>query len=347
MNNVTILGGGLSGLTTAYLLKQKGIKAQVLEARDRVGGRTYSVKSHNAVVDLGAAWIWPHHRNISQLVEQLGIETYPQYETGYSLFETPQEVQAFQPQGSNFPRRFTNGAQGVSLRLAQALDEGQVRLGARAIEVVKQDDHIEITLSNNETIKTKKLILAIPPRVIASTLTFTPDLPEALKNAQAKTHTWMGNSAKAIITFEEPFWREKQLSGFCFSHVGPLGELHDNSPDDASNGVIFGFFAGLGSFTGNAEERKNQVIAQLVRVYGAESENYIDYHDYAWWTDDLSSAANDRIPLRDHPMYGNPEFVKPYWEGSLYFSGAEIAVAQGGYLDGAVEAALRTVKCLC
>ena len=74
MNDVTILGGGLSGLTTAYLLKQKGIVAHVLEARNRVGGRTHSIKSGNAVVDLGAAWIWPHHRNISQLVQQLGIE---------------------------------------------------------------------------------------------------------------------------------------------------------------------------------------------------------------------------------------------------------------------------------
>ncbi len=347
MNEVTILGGGLSGLTTAYLLKQRGIKAQVLEARDRVGGRTHSVKSHNAVVDLGAAWIWPHHRNISQLVEQLGLETYPQYETGYSLFETPDQVQAFEPQGSNSPRRFVDGAQGVSLRLAQELGEGQVRLGARATGIAKQNDHIEITLSNNETIQSKKLILATPPRVIANTITFTPELPEQLKNAQAQTHTWMGNSAKAIITFDKPFWREKQLSGFCFSHVGPLGELHDNSPEDCSNGIIFGFFAGLGSFAGNAEERKEQVVQQLIKLYGPEAENYIDYQDYAWWLDDLSSATKDRVPLRDHPMYGNSEFLKAYWDERMYFSGAETAIAQGGYLDGAVEAALRVAKTVC
>ena len=344
MNDITIIGAGISGLTTAYLLKQTGIKAQILEARDRVGGRTHSVKSHNAVVDLGAAWIWPHHRNITQLAEQLGIETYPQYETGYSLFETPDQVQAFEPQGSNSPRRFVDGAQGVSWRLAQELDEGQVRVEARAAQITKQNESITITLTTGETIQTKKLILAIPPRVIANTITFTQDLPEALQNAQKQTHTWMGNSAKAIITFEKPFWREKQLSGFSFSHVGPLGELHDNSPEDCSNGVIFGFFAGMQSFIDNAEARKEQVIQQLIKLYGPEAENYIDYHDCAWWLDDLSSAANDRVPLRDHPIYGNPEFLKAYWDDGLYFSGAETAIAQGGYLDGAVEAALRIVQ---
>ena len=103
----------------------------------------------------------------------------------------------------------------------------------------------------------------------------------------------MGNSAKAIITFAEPFWRGKQLSGFSFSHVGPLGEIHDNSPDDASNGVLFGFFVGLQSFRANAGKRESEVIAQLVKLQGVEAKNYIDYHDYAWWQDKLSIAPND------------------------------------------------------
>ena len=36
---IAIIGGGLSGLYTAYLLQQQGIEATVYEARDRLGGR--------------------------------------------------------------------------------------------------------------------------------------------------------------------------------------------------------------------------------------------------------------------------------------------------------------------
>lgn len=345
MTDITIIGAGVSGLTTAYLLKQKGLNAQVLEARNRLGGRTLSPTSCGASLDLGAAWIWPHHQHISALVEELGIQTYPQYETGYSLYETQAELQAFQPQGSNFSQRFPKGTQAISLELADRL-QGQIRLETRVKRVIKGADLIDIHLETGEVTQTKKLIFAMPPRVIANTITFNPDLPESLVQAQQQTHTWMGNSAKALITYNTPFWRKKQLSGSGISYVGPLGELHDNSPADASKGVIKGFFAGMQGFAGSPEQRKQNVINQLSKLYGPEAQHPLAYQDYAWWQDELSSAPKDHVPLREHPQYGNPEFRKRYWEDRLLFAGAETAVQQGGYLDGAVEAAKRVVAML-
>jgi len=340
MTDVTILGAGLSGLSAAYFLKQKGIEAQVLEARGRVGGRTHSVKSHNAVLDLGAAWIWPHHYNITALVKDLGITPYAQHETGYNLFETPTEVQAFEPQATNYPQRLPKGTQEICLRLAEIL-VGQVRLNTRVIRLRQSKQSVQLTLTTGAVLGTQVLVIAVPPRVAAHTLTLIPALPETLQQAQQQTHTWMGNSAKALVTYERPFWRDRQLSGFAISYAGPLGELHDNSPEDASNGVIKGFFAGMKSYASNDEQRKQDVIAQLTRLYGAEAQRYLDYHDVAWWQSDLSSAPKDHVPLSEHPPYANLEFRKAYWDGKLYFIGSETAAVQGGYLDGAVESARR------
>ncbi|MCA9527644.1 MAG: FAD-dependent oxidoreductase, partial [Myxococcales bacterium] len=56
--DVVVVGAGPSGLTAAYRLRQAGLRVAVLEARDRVGGRTASAPlGDGGHADLGASWI--------------------------------------------------------------------------------------------------------------------------------------------------------------------------------------------------------------------------------------------------------------------------------------------------
>jgi len=57
--DVVIIGAGLAGLTAAHDVVSKGYSCIVLEARDRVGGKTWSqpIDGGNGTVDVGAAWI--------------------------------------------------------------------------------------------------------------------------------------------------------------------------------------------------------------------------------------------------------------------------------------------------
>ncbi len=80
--DVCVVGAGLAGLTAATRLANAGMKAVVLEARDRVGGRTYSTEVDGFRFDLGGQWIGPTQDRMAKLVADLGIETFPTHAHG-------------------------------------------------------------------------------------------------------------------------------------------------------------------------------------------------------------------------------------------------------------------------
>jgi polyamine oxidase len=53
---VVIVGGGIAGIKAALELDAQGIEYQILEAKDRLGGRLHTVQGKNTKYDLGASW---------------------------------------------------------------------------------------------------------------------------------------------------------------------------------------------------------------------------------------------------------------------------------------------------
>lgn len=80
---VVVIGAGLSGLSAAKKLHDAGVSVLVLEARDRVGGRTLSHETAQGDrIDLGAQWIGPTQDRMFKLVKEMGLSTFPQHSEG-------------------------------------------------------------------------------------------------------------------------------------------------------------------------------------------------------------------------------------------------------------------------
>lgn len=74
---VVVVGAGVSGLTAARELHRRGIDVVVLEAADRLGGRTMSeTTALGSTVDLGGQWIGHGHHRLTALADELGLTRY-------------------------------------------------------------------------------------------------------------------------------------------------------------------------------------------------------------------------------------------------------------------------------
>jgi monoamine oxidase len=69
-----VIGAGLAGLVAADALATAGWEVEVLEARDRVGGRTWSQRLDNgATIEMGAEFILPGNTEVRRLAAELGL----------------------------------------------------------------------------------------------------------------------------------------------------------------------------------------------------------------------------------------------------------------------------------
>lgn len=73
---ILVVGGGIAGLTAAYRLRQGGVRADLIEATNRIGGRIRTVPKvarTEISADVGGEFIDSGHSNLISLATELGL----------------------------------------------------------------------------------------------------------------------------------------------------------------------------------------------------------------------------------------------------------------------------------
>ncbi|MFP8906129.1 flavin monoamine oxidase family protein [Streptomyces atacamensis] len=125
--DVVVVGAGPAGLMAARRLSRAGVGVAVLEARDRVGGRTWSDTVDGAWLEIGGQWVSPDQTELLTLLDELGMETYQRHRDGDSVYISPDGTRT-RYRGGRFPVGERTAAE--MERLVQTLDALAAEIGA-------------------------------------------------------------------------------------------------------------------------------------------------------------------------------------------------------------------------
>jgi putrescine oxidase len=130
--DVVVIGAGPAGLMAARTLRESGRSVAVLEARPRVGGRTWNGRVKDGTgrehfIEIGGQWISPDQTRLIELVEELGLETFPRYREGASVYVAPDGTRSTYT-GDRLP---VSGRTAAEMeRLIELMDELAAEVGA-------------------------------------------------------------------------------------------------------------------------------------------------------------------------------------------------------------------------
>lgn len=348
--DILIVGGGLSGLALADQMARDGVDFLLVEAQDRLGGRILTRDVAGGQFDMGPAWFWPGQPRMAAMARRFDLPVFEQHSTGDLMFQDQtgavQRGRGYASMQGSY--RLAGGMGALIKELAHGPASHRIKTGTRLEKVRHDPGGIEAHLDQRGTrlmIKAKQIVLAVPPRVIADTVSFEPALDTAQVQSLESIPTWMAGQAKIVAVYDEPHWRKAGLSGDALSHHGPMVEIHDASPMNGGPFALFGF-VGVPPAVRKAhrDEIEQTALAQLTSLFGPKMANPRALILQDWATLPYIARQKDQAAVRSHPSYGLPGHVTALSARGIHFGSTETARGFGGYLEGALEAAERMAR---
>jgi monoamine oxidase len=235
--------------------------------------------------------------------------------------------------------------------LIKQIPANKIITDQHVVELSNDEQHLVHLTAHNQSgavtrYQSRYVLLAMPPRLAAQQLEFSPALPTNLMTQWTNTATWMAPHAKYVAVYPEAFWKLQGLSGQASSHVGPMGEVHDASMLEG-HAALFGFIGIPYSVRQQLTEQElmTHCRAQLVRLFGILAAAPLFEAIKDWSADSFTATETDwKNPATSHGYAPTNIPQDSHWQDQLIGIGSEWSQEFSGYLAGCIDAATVGVK---
>ena len=213
--SVLIIGAGAAGMAAGYILAQKGIDFQIVEASTTYGGRMKRTKLFaNFPISLGAEWLHVGERELVDIVNNNSTPIATQFK-GYPGEEQVGYYEDGNLTYSNLSAEFGDDFIDQKFINSSWFDffeeyilpsiSAKLKFNTPIISVDYQGDTIIATDNNGQTYEADKIIVTVPLKVLQEgDITFLPQLPTAHRNAIQDAPVWGG--IKVFMEFSQKFY---------------------------------------------------------------------------------------------------------------------------------------------
>ena len=330
--NILIIGAGVTGITAGYILKQKNIDFEILEASSVHGGRVKKISGFaDFPIDVGAEWIhkWieaepPLLKNLINNAEP-NFPTFQDNSNDYKVWSNgklkePKMLSLFNGESNDY--KFSNATWFDffdQLVTASSLKEN-IRYNSPVIEIDYSSDKILVQTNSGKKYQADKVLVTVPVTILQSgDITFKPALPTKQIESINKEH--MPGGLKVFIEFSEKFYPEVLFpNGLLKGALGGNYMYYDECFGKDSSKNILGLFA-VGEPSKKYTSLKTDdaiikyILEELDKMFeGMASTHYVKHIIQNWSEEPFIRGSYSE-------MKGNPEKMSAPVANKIYFAG--------------------------
>jgi len=237
--------------------------------------------------------------------------------------------------------RFAGGAQSIPLRIAEELGPEIIRLNC-PVRRIEQDGEGGRVSGDGFQFHADHIIVTAPPPAVRQ-IEFYPALPPL--RAQLLQRIVMGSVWKTFAVYERPFWRDAGLNGLAATPEGYVTVTFDNSPPDASSGILMGFVLGRQALQFSAlsqEQRRREALGAFTRFFGPQASAPLRYVDHSFSEDTWAQGCYAGVFPAGAWTSAGAALREPH--GRVHWAGTETSELWNGYMEGAIRSGERAAR---
>ncbi|WP_299537252.1 FAD-dependent oxidoreductase [Ulvibacterium sp.] len=343
-DTVIIIGAGAAGLSAAYLLRQRRVDVQILEAASHYGGRMIRTTDFaDFPIPLGAEWLHVERGVFDEIVNDpsttVSIHTTP-YDPNmdYGVFEGRRVSVA--DIGFTIDQKFVNATwydffeAYITPFVRDRISYGQI------VKTIDYSGEQVIVQTTNGEFSANRVIVTVPVKMLQKgTIAFIPELPSEKQDAINNVTVWDG--CKAFIEFSEKFY--PTFIGFDITPETDGQKLYYDAAygqNTAQN--ILGLFAvGTGTLPYvnlSDDNLLDYMLTELDALFdGQASANYVKHLFQNWNEAPFANGAY----LVDHEDWRRVRTLGESVGNQLFFAGDAYTTGEDW---SSVHAAARSAK---